>query len=156
MVQGAQHRMIRSTASAGREPGRAIWRRARSQAHPSKKGSNEPSAGLVSNDKPHSKPYRDQSRRREGSARRSVDQRSVAARRAESDVSQIHSKGTITALGKTAQSQAAAAPTATLATRLPAWKMGMHAAVEKKTLRNTHAKNEWIVKTPKHLNTSET
>src|SRR4029077_16930595 len=85
-----------------------------------KKGSSEPSEGFVISVKPQRRPYRHQSRLRLESATQSVAHRTMAARSAESDVSQIHSKGMTIPAGKIAQSEAASAPTRVPATRRPA------------------------------------
>src|SRR4029077_14272381 len=97
-----------------------------------------------------------QSRIRGESASSSVAHKSVAASSAERYVSQIHSKGTMMALGKRPQSQAAAAPTPRPATRLPTWKIGTHTNVEKRMFRKTRKKNAVIVKVPKNLNAAAT
>src|SRR5215467_712779 len=94
--------------------------RARYAAHPSKKGKSDPSEGFVISVKPQSKPYRHQSRQRPDSASFSVANRIVEASNAERDVSQTHSNGTITALGKMAQSHATPLATPVPAMRFPA------------------------------------
>lgn len=66
----------------------------------------------------------------------------AAAKNAESDVSQIHSKGSITALGYSAQSQAESEATARPPRRRAAKKSGTVAAAEKMQLRMAAARNE--------------
>src|ERR1700678_1642132 len=115
MVQGTQHNIARPTASAGRDSSTEWCRIPRYAAHPSKKGNIEPNDGLVISAKPHSTPYPAQSRHRADSASSNVAHKMIAISNADSDVSQIHSYGSIIALGKIAHS-----PAAPLATPLPA------------------------------------
>jgi hypothetical protein len=71
-------------------------------------------------------------------------------------VSQTHSNGIITALGKSAHSQAAplAAPTPLI--RLLAKKTGMHTEAEKSAFRKIIAKKDPAVKIPKTRKTPAT
>src|SRR5579863_2665526 len=94
--------------------------RARYAIQARSKGWTESSVALVINATPHRKPYAHQSRTRREPATLSVAHRIVAASRPDSEVSQIHWNGTIIAFGKTAQSHAAPAPTASPPIRLPA------------------------------------
>jgi hypothetical protein len=62
----------------------------------------------------------------------------------------------MTALGKSAHSQAAPLATPSPPIRLPARKIGMHTADEKSALRKTTAKKAPAVKIPKTRNTPAT
>jgi hypothetical protein len=64
---------------------------------------------------------------------------SVAARRTDREVSQIHSKGIRTPFGKRAQSHAAILATPAPAMRFPAKKSGRQVAAENRMLRKTAA-----------------
>src|SRR5580704_13093402 len=142
------------------KPVRSHWTRPstrlQSAAHPSKNGSSKPSAGFVINARPHKTPYTTQSNHFSDSASSKVSHKIKAASNAESDVSQIHSNGIITALGKTAQSHAAPAATPNPAIRLPTKKIGIQAAEEKRMLSATQAKKARAVKTPNNLNVAAT
>src|ERR1700688_5312467 len=121
-------------------------------SHPSKNGSSTPSAGFDISANPHNIPYPHQSRTRSDSASCSVAHKIVAAKSADSEVSQIHSNGIIMPLGKSAHSHAARLATPNPPTRLPARKMGTQAAEEKRTFIETAAKKARVVKLPKILN----
>src|SRR5437868_10961027 len=114
MVQGMQHIIVNARAIAGRvnhlrgfaegEPASTL--RIRYAAQHRRKGSSEVNDGFVISVKPQSRPYAHQSRERRVCGSSSVAQRSAAASRAEKDVSQIHSKGIMTAAGKMAHRNA--------------------------------------------------
>src|SRR4029077_103568 len=75
-------------------------------AQPNKNGRSAPSAGFVISAKPHNNPYTHQSRNRSDSASSSVAHKTVAAKSADREVSQIHSNGIKTPFGKSAHSHA--------------------------------------------------
>src|SRR5580704_5787947 len=156
MVHGTQHRAATPTASAPRFHRQRRSPRARSTTQPNKNGSKAPSAGFVSNTKPHNNPYTPQSSHCSDSVSSKVAHKINAAKSADNDVSQIHSNGIITALGKTAQSHAAPAATPNPPSRFPAKKIGTQAAEEKSMLSATHAKNARAVKVPNSLNVAAT
>src|SRR5579885_1279441 len=96
MVHGTQQRMATASARAGaRSIADRCARHAPQAAQPSKTGSAAPSAGLVINANPQSKPYNAQSRVRAELASFSVNQSNTDARSAESEASQIHPNGII-------------------------------------------------------------
>src|ERR1700681_2771013 len=109
-------------------------------SHPSKNGRNTPSAGFAISANPHNIPYEYQCRTRSDSASASVAHKIVAARSADSEVSQIHSNGIMMALGKSAHSHAAKLANPTPPTRFAAKKIGTHVAEEKRMFRKTAAK----------------
>lgn len=75
----------------------------------------------------------------------------MAATRAESEVSQIHSNGMMMPLGKKAQIQAPRAATGIPGIRLPARKIGMQIKEEKTQLSKAAVRNEANVKMPNIL-----
>src|ERR1700688_3562428 len=121
-------------------------------SHPSKNGSSTPSAGFDISANPHNIPYPHQSRTRSDSASFSVAHKIVAAKSADSEVSQIHSNGIIMPLGKSAHSHAAKLATHNPPIRFPAKKTGTQAAEEKTIFIKTAAKKARAVKIPKILN----
>src|SRR6202043_2443573 len=100
-----------ATASTTRFDRAAPSPHPRNTSHPNKNGSSTPRAGFVIKAKPHKTPYTPQSSQPSDSASSRVAHKIMAARSADSDVSQIHSNGIITPLGKTAHSHAAPAAT---------------------------------------------
>src|SRR5271168_2456198 len=156
MVHGTQHKMITPAAKANRFDRKLLSPRPRNAAHPNKNGSSAPTAGFVISAKPHNTPYTPQSSHRSDSLNSKVAHKIKAASSADSDVSQIHSNGIITALGKTAHSHAAPAATPNPPIRFPAKKIGTQAAEEKRMLSATHAKKARAVKTPNNLNVAAT
>src|SRR5437868_9479259 len=164
MVHGRQQTIASTRAIAVRvnhlpgfaagEPASTL--RTRYAAQAKRKGSSEASEGFVISVKPQRSPYLHQSRERRACGSSSVAQRSAAASRAERDVSQIHSKGIITAAGKMAQRNAPSRPAVELATRLPAKNKGKQAAAEKIALRQTRQKKDAAVKMPNTLNVPAT
>src|SRR5580698_9069526 len=111
MVHGTQQRKtIRIVAAALANQGAAL-RCARYASHPSRKGSRAPSVALVMSVRPQSKPYAHQSRGRGESSNARVAHKIVIASSAENDASHMLSTGSRIALGKIAQSQAAATAT---------------------------------------------
>src|ERR1700688_860328 len=124
----------------------------RQASHPSKNGSSTPSHGFVISVNPHNIPYPHQSRTRSDSARFSVAHKIVAAKSAESEVSQIHSNGIMMPLGKSAHSHAAKLATPNPPIRFPVKKTGTQAAEEKTIFIETAAKKARAVKIPQILN----
>src|ERR1700721_328326 len=102
MVQGTQHNIAIPTASAGRDSSTEWYRSPRYPAHPSKNGNIEPNDGLVIGAKPHRTPYPGPPPHPAEFPSPSVAQKMIAISNADSDVSQIHSYGSIIALGKIA------------------------------------------------------
>src|ERR1700719_944367 len=111
-----------------------------------------PSAGLLISANPHNNPYAHQLSARSDSATANVAHKIVAARSADSDVSQIHAKGIMMAFGKSAHSHAARLAARTPPIRFPAKKIGTQAAEEKRIFIKTAAKKARAVKLPKILN----
>src|ERR1700674_1309279 len=148
--------MATPTDSAPRFQRNLLSPRPRSTTQPNKNGSKAPSAGFVINAKPHNNPYTPQSSHRSDSVSSKVAHKINAAKSADNDVSQIHSNGIITALGKTAQSHAAPAATANPPICFPAKKIGTQATAEKRMFRKTAAKKARAVKIPNNLKTAAT
>src|ERR1700719_5014306 len=111
-----------------------------------------PSAGLLISANPHNNPYAHQLSARSDSATANVAHKIVAARSADREVSQIHSKGIMIAFGKSAHSHAAKLATPKPPIRFPAKKTGTQAAEENKIFRKTAAKKARVVKLPTILN----
>jgi len=78
-----------------------------------------------------------------------VAQRIAVARNAEREVSQIHSKGSMTPAGQSAQSQAESAARVRPPMRRAAKKRGIVAAAEKMQLRRAAARKDANVNWPK-------
>jgi len=156
MVHGTHHKIATPAARPIRFHRAPLSPRPRNAAQPNKKGSKTPSAGFVISAKPHKTPYTPQSNHRSDSASSKVAHKISAAKSADSDVSQIHSNGIITALGKTAQSHAVPAPTPNPPIRFPAKKIGTQATEEKSMFSATQAKKARAVKIPNSLNIAAT
>src|SRR5579872_6342883 len=88
--------------------------------------------------RPHNNPYASHGCQPRDADNSKAAQSIVATSSAESETSQIDTVKTI-ALGNTAHSQEATAPTPVPPIRLPAKNIGRHARVEKRTFRRTAA-----------------
>src|ERR1700726_4928785 len=99
--------MVTPAVTATRFERKRLSQEPRWASHPSKNGSSAPSSGFVISENPHNNPYEPHSQTLSDSASASVAHKIVAARSADSEVSQIHTKGIIMAFGKSAHNQAA-------------------------------------------------
>src|SRR5579859_5151509 len=120
----------------------------RNPSHNKKIGNEIPSAGFVSSATPHSAPYASQRNIERDSPKSIVTHNSSVPSSTESDVSQIHSNGSITPPGDIAQSHPANPATAVPPTRRPAKYNGTVAAAENTQFNKAAAKKEAYVNGP--------